>query len=137
VPGVVCNLALGGAALAIGTGSHYALRSDHKALATVLRTGSFFVGLGGLLQAALMLLSSKSGKFRARERLLDSIPWRGDETVLDVGCGRGLMLICAAKRLETGKAVGADIWQKEDQYGNDLKSPVATPRRRVSPAGSR
>src|SRR5262245_60299169 len=41
-----------------------------------------------------------------------------DEQVLDVGCGHGLMLIGAAKRLTTGKAVGVDLWQKEDQAGN-------------------
>jgi ubiquinone/menaquinone biosynthesis C-methylase UbiE len=38
--------------------------------------------------------------------------------VLDVGCGRGLLLIGAAKRLTTGKAVGVDIWQTEDLSGN-------------------
>jgi cyclopropane fatty-acyl-phospholipid synthase-like methyltransferase len=43
---------------------------------------------------------------------------RGDETVLDVGYGRGLHLIGAAKRLTTGKAPGVDIWQAEDLSGN-------------------
>ena len=38
--------------------------------------------------------------------------------MLDVGCGRGLLLIGAAKRLTTGKAVGVDIWQAEDLSGN-------------------
>jgi len=38
--------------------------------------------------------------------------------VLDVGCGRGLLLIGAARRLTTGKAVGVDIWQAEDRVGN-------------------
>ena len=42
----------------------------------------------------------------------------GDERVLDVGCGRGLMLIGAAKRLTTGRATGIDIWQAEDLSGN-------------------
>ena len=55
---------------------------------------------------------------RFRERLLDSIPWRGDERVLDVGCGRGLMLIGAARRLTSGRATGIDLWQSEDQSGN-------------------
>jgi cyclopropane fatty-acyl-phospholipid synthase-like methyltransferase len=31
------------------------------------------------------------------------------EAVLDVGCGRGLMLVGAARRLKTGKAVGIDL----------------------------
>src|SRR4029077_7277514 len=72
-----------------------------------------FLGMG-----SWMLYSSKYSKIPERERLLDLIPWRGDETVLDVGCGRGLMLIGAAKRLTTGTAAGIDIWQTEDLSGN-------------------
>src|SRR5439155_13314827 len=65
---------------------------------------------------------SKVGKLRFREKLLSEIPWRGDEQVLDVGCGHGLMLIGAAKRLKTGKAIGVDLWQKEDQAGNSREA---------------
>jgi len=42
-----------------------------------------------------MLYDSKIGKIREREVYLDKIPWRGDERVLDVGCGLGLFLIGA------------------------------------------
>jgi ubiquinone/menaquinone biosynthesis C-methylase UbiE len=65
-----------------------------------------------------MVWSSRVGKVRERERLLDALPWTGAESVLDVGCGRGLMLIGAAKRLKSGRAVGVDIWQAEDLSGN-------------------
>jgi ubiquinone/menaquinone biosynthesis C-methylase UbiE len=65
-----------------------------------------------------MVWSSKVGKKREIQKLLDAYPWRGDETVLDVGPGRGLLLISAAKRLTTGKAIGVDIWQSEDQSDN-------------------
>ncbi len=78
----------------------------------------FFTGCGFAFGALMMLWSSLYGKFRARDALLNAIPWRGDEQVLDVGCGRGLLLIGAAKRLTTGKAVGVDIWQAEDRVGN-------------------
>jgi SAM-dependent methyltransferase len=44
------------------------------------------------------------------ERMLDTVPWTGTEKVLDVGCGPGLSLIAAAKRLTTGKAIGIDKW---------------------------
>lgn len=70
------------------------------------------------LMAIWMVWDSKIGKVRDRERLLDNITWRGDERVLDIGCGRGLMLIGAAKRLTTGKATGIDLWQAEDLTGN-------------------
>jgi ubiquinone/menaquinone biosynthesis C-methylase UbiE len=65
-----------------------------------------------------MLWSSKIGKIKEREKLLDLVKWRGDEQVLDIGCGRGLMLIGAAKRLSTGKAFGIDLWQQEDLLDN-------------------
>jgi SAM-dependent methyltransferase len=65
-----------------------------------------------------MVYDSKIGKVREREDYLDKIVWRGDERVLDVGCGLGLFLIGAAKRLKTGRAVGIDLWQAEDLSGN-------------------
>lgn len=85
---------------------------------------------GGLCLAAAggMLWSSKVGKLRARDELLDAIPWCGDETVLDVGCGRGLLLIAAAKRLTTGKAVGIDVWHNVDQAGNRPEATWANAR---------
>lgn len=70
------------------------------------------------LMAIWMLYDSKIGKMRTREQLLDHHRWTGSERVLDVGCGRGLMLVGAAKRLTTGKASGIDLWQAEDLSGN-------------------
>ena len=64
-------------------------------------------------------------KFRARDALLNAVSWRGDEQVLDVGCGHGLLLIGAAKRLSSGRATGIDIWQDVDQANN---SAAATRR---------
>ncbi len=66
----------------------------------------------------LMVVWSTRIKPRTREQLLDAIAWRGDEAVLDIGCGRGLMLVGAARRLNTGRATGIDIWQAADQSGN-------------------
>jgi arsenite methyltransferase len=76
------------------------------------------IGCTFLAQAGVMIWGSKFGKLRLRDRVLGAIPWRGDEQVLDVGCGHGLMLIGAARRLKSGKAVGIDLWQQEDQAGN-------------------
>src|SRR5436190_16198367 len=76
------------------------------------------MGVWFLLTAAVMLWGSKIGKLRLRDKVIASIPWRGDEQVLDVGCGHGLMLIGAAKQLHSGKAVGIDLWQTADQAGN-------------------
>ena len=73
-----------------------------------------FLALGGML----MLGYVKWGKFRHRDRMLSLIPWTGSETVLDVGTGRGLLMIGAAKKLTTGKSVGIDIWSAKDLTGN-------------------
>lgn len=64
------------------------------------------------LAALGMLYYSRVGKLRIRDRLLGEITWRGDERVLDVGCGRGLLLVGAAKRLTTGEAIGIDAWNR-------------------------
>jgi len=68
--------------------------------------------------ALWMIYDSKIGKIRERDTYLDKITWNGHERVLDVGCGLGLFLIAAAKRLSTGRAVGIDKWQQEDLSGN-------------------
>jgi len=68
--------------------------------------------------AVLMLIYAKAGKFRHRDRILDKVAWTGAEAVLDVGTGRGLLLIGAAKRLTTGHATGIDIWNAEYLSGN-------------------
>jgi arsenite methyltransferase len=89
----------------------------------------------GLGMGAYMTWASRIGKVRARERLLDVAGelrpdgrWRGDEQVLDVGCGRGLMLVGAAQRLTTGTAVGIDVWRSEDQANNGPDGPLENAR---------
>ncbi len=87
-----------------------------------------WVGSGLLAMGFWMMWSSRVGKVRGRERLLDRIPWTGKERVLDVGCGRGLMLVGAAKRLTAGKATGVDIWQAEDLSGNRPEATLENAR---------
>lgn len=83
------------------------------AVALAALSAIYLVGMG-----SLMLFWSKVIKVREREQTLDLIDWRGDERVLDVGCGRGLLMIGAALRLKTGQSVGIDIWAAKDQSGN-------------------
>ena len=111
-PGAVRNLAIGGAAALVLAAAAFPLGWAPLAR---MATGA---AIGCLFVAGWMVWGSKVGKVRERDRLLDSLAWRGDEAVLDVGCGRGLLLIGAARRLTTGKAVGVDIWQAEDLSGN-------------------
>ena len=111
---VIRFLTIGAVAIPLGIASRAFLGPRQPWFAMGISIGVSFV-----LTALLMVWGSKVGKLRLRERLMDGLALRGDETVLDVGCGRGLMLIGAAKRLRTGKAVGIDLWQTEDQSGNN------------------
>lgn len=81
-------------------------------------------GLGFSAGAMWIWFGSRYGKIAERERLLDRTEWRGDERVLDVGCGRGLLLVGAAARLESGSAVGIDLWRKEDLSDNQADVPL-------------
>ena len=81
-------------------------------------------GLGFGAMALWMIYDSRIGKVRERETYLDQIRWAGDERVLEVGCGLGLFLIGAAKRLSTGRAVGIDKWQQEDLSGNNAEGTL-------------
>jgi ubiquinone/menaquinone biosynthesis C-methylase UbiE len=86
-------------------------------------------GLACGIMGAWMALDSKYGKVRERERLLNLLTWTGSERVLDVGCGRGLLLIGAAKRLTAkGTAVGIDLWQQEDLSGNRPEATMENAR---------
>ena len=124
-PGLVRNFAFAGiSSLVLATYFHSAFRADRPALAMTVVVLGLVWGLWGLGSAALMIRSSKVGKLRERDRILDTIPWRGDETVLDAGCGRGLLLVGAARRLSTGRAVGVDIWQRRDQSGNSPEAAL-------------
>lgn len=114
-PGLMRGFLIGGTvAAAAGMATSLAGSSGAARLVGVsaLLLASYLFGMGGY-----MLYESRIGKVRGRDRILDQAEWRGDEQVLDVGCGRGLLLIGAAHRLTSGKAIGIDIWRAKDQSG--------------------
>jgi arsenite methyltransferase len=71
-----------------------------------------------LVNTASFFYTTRRGKFLEWERILDFIHLRGDEIVLDMGCGRGAVLTAVARRLTTGQVTGVDIWSTRDQSGN-------------------
>lgn len=137
-PGVVRNLFVAGGvcltiAVSVRLGWWSGVISTPKVAGIELRfplgSSTPWAAAGFLAMGTWMVWDSGVGKIRGRERLLDLLPWRGDEAVLDVGCGRGLMLIGAAKRLTRGRATGIDIWQSEDLSGNRPEATLENARR--------
>jgi arsenite methyltransferase len=80
-------------------------------------TGAWLGGFG-LMCGGSYLYATLRGKHVVWTRLLDELALRGDETIVDVGCGRGAVLLLAAARLPRGNAIGIDIWATRDQSGN-------------------
>ena len=73
---------------------------------------------------AWYIYATRAGKFVVWERVLDDLRLQGDETVLDLGCGRGAVLFAAAKRLPRGRAIGVDLWHA-DQTDNSQQATLA------------
>jgi len=103
-------------------------------LALILLSASWLTAVGSIaftfgvifsIEGLLMVGSSRYGKLRLRDRLIDGLELTGQESVLDVGCGRGLLLIGAARRLANGRAVGVDLWSQEDLSDNRASATLA------------
>ncbi|MFI2765306.1 class I SAM-dependent methyltransferase [Streptomyces echinatus] len=78
-----------------------------------------------LAGTGVYLHTTLHGKLRIWQRELDRAGLSGDERLLDLGCGRGAVLIEAARRLPRGQAVGVDLWSGEDQSGNRPEATLA------------
>jgi arsenite methyltransferase len=77
-----------------------------------------FYGAFFLANAGSFLYTTRRGKFLVWDAILDDLRLRGDERVLDMGCGRGAVLTAVAKRVITGRVAGVDLWSTHDQSGN-------------------
>jgi arsenite methyltransferase len=92
----------------------WAARRRRPAVAALAAAG----GAAVAGSAASYLYSTGPGKRAIWAQLLDELGLRGDERVLDVGCGRGAVLMLVARRVPAGRAVGVDVWRRRDLSGN-------------------
>lgn len=99
-------------ALAVVTGIDAAITWSRQAIPVTICSAWF------LVSTASFFYTTRRGKFLEWERILDRVHVRGDEMVLDLGCGRGAVLTAVARRLTTGRVTGVDIWSTKDQSGN-------------------
>jgi ubiquinone/menaquinone biosynthesis C-methylase UbiE len=80
------------------------------------------VALGLLAMVAIHAHTTLRGKFAVWTGILSDLGLKGNERVLDIGCGRGTVLMAAAKLVPAGRAVGIDIWSTSDQSGNSAQA---------------
>ncbi len=93
----------------VGLALTFVLPADQRLIAAVLLA----IGIVAIVPTTLlMLVTNQQLRLTARRRMMEAVAWRGDEMVLDVGCGNGFLLLEAAKHLTTGKAIGIDVWQE-------------------------
>jgi arsenite methyltransferase len=85
---------------------------------------SLVIALLFVFSAASFLFTTRRGKFSVWLELLEGLQMHGDERLLDVGCGRGAVLLLAAERLPNGRAVGIDLWSRTDQSGNSEQTTL-------------
>jgi SAM-dependent methyltransferase len=79
------------------------------------------IGLGFVAVGVVMVQSSRVARFEARDRILDALALKGDERILDVGSGTGVMLVGAAKRLKAGRITGLDLSGEADTAKENAK----------------
>ncbi len=122
-PGIMRNLIVFGA-LTIVAGFVIPMLSDN----TILKYISYLIILVGAVFFILgisMVVYGVKGKHKTRDLMLSKIKWTGNENVLDVGTGQGLLMNGAAKNLTTGKSIGIDIWSSKDLSNNSISKTLA------------
>ena len=102
--------------LSVAAGLGAAICWWQGAIRTAVQMTLYFVVF--FANTSSFLYATRRGKFLEWDRILDHLHLRGDEGVLDMGCGRGAVLTAVARRLTTGRVTGVDIWSTKDQSGN-------------------
>ena len=109
-------MALGGACLLAHSVTRLRLAEGRPAIVSAAALSVAALWL--FLNAGIFVHTTRAGKFAVWAELLDRLELKGDERLLDIGCGRGAVLLMAAERLPRGRAVGVDLWSTTDQSGN-------------------
>jgi len=110
MPQLACYaIAAGSASVALGAGYRATIPTNR-----LIANGLIGVGVATLAPAlglfGLVRLL-QNARDRLRDTILESVSWRGDERVLDIGTGSGVLLFACAKHLSTGTATGIDIYE--------------------------
>lgn len=60
------------------------------------------------LSCASICYTARRGRFTVWRRLLDGVRLTGRESIVDLGCGHGAVLMLAARKVPQGHAIGVD-----------------------------
>jgi arsenite methyltransferase len=122
-PGIVKDMfTRGGWFLAFGLALWFVNHVEYPGPAMSLLSALGLIGLVFVGVGAVMVWSSRTAKLKLRDEILDAAELKGDEKILDAGCGRGLLMIGAAKRLKSGRVTGIDIWDPRDLSDNSSEA---------------
>lgn len=90
---------------------------------------AIIIGIAFLIMLALTLYMQKCRNLfdfnkgglmgKIHEFLVNHLPWDGNGTLLDIGCGAGALTIRCAKKFPKAKFVGMDYWGKEWSYAKE------------------
>jgi len=123
----------GGWTLAFALALFFMNRAEYPGPAAHLLIAVGLIGAAFLAAGLYMIWSSRVAKLQVRDRILDSLQLRGEERVLDVGSGAGLMLIGAAKRLKSGRATGVDFSDAVEAAKQNAKLEGVADKIRIDP----
>ncbi len=119
-PGLMRGFLIAALVLAILAASLWTLATAPwlHILGVVIGIASLYpLGMG-----TLMVVYSRVTKLADRDQMLEGLDWPNIRTVVDLGCGRGLLAIGAARRMTQGQVTGVDIWSVADQSGNTAEA---------------
>ncbi|MES2764765.1 MAG: class I SAM-dependent methyltransferase [Bacteroidota bacterium] len=126
-PQIVKRFFISGAlAIALGAVLLVVFRESNPGVSHYGGAAGFITGIMYLGSAGLMLWGSRYHKLRMRDKLLLKLDLHGDEKVLDIGCGQGLLTVPIAAELIDGMVTGIDFIQNgfkpEESFKNLLKN---------------
>jgi arsenite methyltransferase len=123
----------GGWTLAFALAMFFVNRAEYPAVSLRLLAVLGIIAAGFLAAGFVIRWSSRVGKLQVRDRILDGLQMTGEERVLDFGCGTGLMVIGAAKRLKHGRATGVDLFGDSDAAKENAKLEGVADKVRIEP----
>ena len=93
--------------------------SGHTNSGMFILLGSISVLFGIFIVTSIW--SSRIGKLIMRDNVIRELKILGNENVLDIGCGKGLLTVGIAKKLSTGKVTGLDHWKSTPEYNYTIE----------------